>query len=550
MVGSSSAGDPAVLIVGAGPVGLTMACELARHGVACRIVDSGEGPTDQSRALAIQARTLEVFENVGVVEAILSRARKVRGMQAYADGKRLLHVNFDLEGMETHYPFLLILPQSETERVLLDRLREHRVEVERRSALVGLSQDASGVTASLIGADGQAETVRARWLVGCDGARSVARKAIGLTFEGAEYEETFLLADVRVKWDRPDDEFTIVLTPDGPIVAFPLPEAGRWRLVDGSGVAAEDADPARVVARFGSLLREHGRPEAVVSDPSWTSAFRIHRRVADRFRAGRCFVAGDAAHIHSPAGGQGMNTGIQDAYNLAWKLGLVDRGASPDSLLDSYSPERRSAVAGVVQGSHLATSLVTLRNPLARSIRNHLASLLGEFDFVGRRLSRDLSELGVAYPESPIVAEDRPRLLSGPVDALDFRHGPKPGDRVPDVALGPAPGSGDPERLHELLRGTKHVLLLFGEVGEAVGGLAREHAEEVDTYRVSRDPVPDRDGRTIHDPGGGLHRRFGVHSSAVYLIRPDGYLAYRAAPPDPARLAAYLSRVFVKTRAR
>jgi len=537
--------EAGVLVVGAGPVGLTMACELARHGTPCRIIDAGDGPTDQSRALGIQARTLEVFENVGVVDRVLAEGRKLRGLQAYADGERLLHVGLDLEGLETHYPFLLILPQSETERILLARLGEHGVEVERRTSLAGIAQDASGVTASLVDPDGRTSGARARWLVGCDGARSVARKALGLTFAGAEYEETFLLADVRLEWDRPDDEITIVLTPAGPIVAFPMPEAGRWRLVDGSGQSSQDADPARVTARFGTLLREHGRPEAVVSDPTWTSAFRIHRRVADRFREGRCFVAGDAAHIHSPAGGQGMNTGIQDAYNLAWKLALVDRGTSPDSLLDSYSPERRSAVAGVVQGSHLTTRIVTLRNPVARSIRNHLASLLGEFDFVGRRLSRDVSELGIAYPESPIVAEDRPGLLSRPVDAVDFfRHGPRPGDRVPDVALDPPPGSDGPRRLHEILRGTKHVLLIFGDADEAVVDLARRRAPEIETRLVVRGEAPAGDGPTLLDPDGDLHHRFGVHSSALYLIRPDGYLAYRASPPDAGRLAAYLAGVF------
>jgi len=556
---SLTAGDPGVLVVGAGPVGLSMACELARHGLRSRVVDAGDGPTDQSRALGVQARTLEVFEDMGVVEAVLDRGRKLRGIEAYADGRRLFHVSFDFEGLGTPYPFILCLPQSETERTLLDRLHRDGIEVERRTSLTGLRQDESGVTASLVDPGGRATEARARWIVGCDGARSVARHALGLTFAGAEYEETFLLADVRLAWDRPDDEITIVLTPEGPIVAFPMPEPGRWRLVDGSGMATQDAEPARVVARFQGLLREHGRPEATVSDPTWTSAFRIHRRVADRFREGRCFVAGDAAHIHSPAGGQGMNTGIQDAYNLAWKLALVDRGASPDSLLDSYSPERRSAVAGVVQGSHLATRLVTLRNPVARSIRDHLAGLLGEFDFVARRLSRDISELGVGYPDSPAVAEDRSGLLAGLPHALDFRGGPRPGDRVPDFPLEPGPGHDGPTRLFEALRGTRHVLLLFeGDRGEggafaAVHDAARPLGAEIDAYLVTRGEVARPsivwDGPTLADRSRALHHGFGVRGAAVALIRPDGYLGYRASPPDAAKLAAYLGRIFTRPRA-
>ncbi len=546
-----------VLVVGAGPVGLTMACELARHGVACRIVDANEGPTDQSRALAIQARTLEVFEGMGIIGPFLEGGRKYYGMSAFADGRRIVHLTFDLDGLDTPYPFPICLPQDRTERILRDRLRGLGVEVERRTALSALRQDATGATATLTDSGGRAVEVRTPWLVGCDGARSAVRKALGIPFEGAEYEENFLLADVRIDWDGAVDEITIILTPGGPVLAFPFPEEGRWRLVETSADTTADADPGRVVARFQAILREHGRPEATVSDPTWTSSFRIHRRVAGRFREGRCFIAGDAAHIHSPAGGQGMNTGIQDAYNLAWKLGLAARGVAPDSLLDSYSTERRGVVAGVVRGSHLLTRMVTLRNPVARSIRDHLAMILGEFDLVARRMSLDLSELGVGYRQSPIVAEDRPGpFRPGILDALDFGAGPHPGDRVPDIPLEPPPDIDGPTRLFDVLRGTRHVLLLFEGAHdvrdpapiEAVGALARLHAPDLDAYLVARGDVAPPgiswDGPTLRDHFGELHRRFGARGACLYLVRPDGYIGYRAMPPDPVRLQAYLGRIF------
>jgi 2-polyprenyl-6-methoxyphenol hydroxylase-like FAD-dependent oxidoreductase len=557
---SNSTTNSEVLVVGAGPVGLSMACELARHGVPCRIVDSNPAPTDQSRALGIQARTLEVFEDVGVVQEVLSRARKIHGLGAFSDGRRVTHISFDLEGLETPYPYLLVLPQSETEHILIDRLKGHAIEVERGRTLRGLVQDGSGVTATLEGAGGQTSAVQVPWLVGCDGARSVVRKALDLTFEGAEYEESFLLADVRLEWELPDDELAIHLTPEGPLIAFPLPRQGRWRLVHASSgpVDASEAEPDRAVAQLQRLLREHGRPESVVSEPAWTSAFKIHRRVADRFREGRCFVAGDAAHIHSPAGGQGMNTGIQDAYNLAWKLALVSRGESPDSLLDSYSIERRGVVAGVVRGSDLTTRVVTLRNPVAKAIRNHLAGLLGEFDFVARRISKSLSELGVEYHSSPIVAEDRPGVLGlGMGDALDFRSGPHPGDRVPDIPLEPPSDTDGPHHLFEVLRGTKHVLLLFeGAHGmedagpfEAVSDVASKHAAHIEAILVVRGDVAPPwiawDGRKILDHLGELHHRFGARGPCLYLVRPDGYLGYRAMPPDAGKLANYLKRIFV-----
>ena len=557
---SSTNDNPAVLVVGAGPVGLTMACELARHGVPCRIVDASSGPTDQSRALGIQARTLEVFEDVGIVDAVLARARKVHGIGAFSDNRRIAHITFDLEGLETPYPYLLVFPQGETERLLEDRLKSYGIEVERRTKLTGLLRDGSGVTATLLDAEGHASESRTPWLIGCDGARSAVRKGLELPFEGAEYEESFLLADVQLAWDRPDDEMTVILTPEGPVVGFPFPEPGCWRLVHASTGTVEDseAEPARVVTRFQSLLREHGQPKAVVSDPGWTSAFKIHRRVAGRFREGRCFIAGDAAHIHSPAGGQGMNTGIQDAYNLAWKLGLVVRGASPDSLLDSYSSERRSVVAGVIKGTDLMTRVITLRSDVAKAVRNHLIGLLGEFDFVARKLSKTMSELGVEYHSSPIVHEDRGEsLLSGLGDRLDFRAGPHPGDRVPDVPLEPPHDKEGPHRLFELLRGTKHVLLLFeGSHGvealasfEAVGKIAREHDEQITTLLVARgDFAPPSiawDGPILFDHLGELHRRFGARGPCLYLIRPDGYLGYRAIPPDATKLAEYLRRIFV-----
>ena len=210
----------------------------------------------------------------------------------------------------------------------------------------------------------------ARWLIGCDGARSTVRHALNLEFEGAEYDETFLLADLRIEWERPDDEATIIFAKEVQIGAFPLPEPGRWRLVDASGAVGTD-DPPRAVERFQSLLNANGFPHARLSEPVWVSSFRIHRRVVDRFRSGNCLVAGDAAHIHSPAGGQGMNTGIQEACNLAWKLGLVHAGVArdPAGLLDSYGAERRPIALDVLRGTDLATRL----SPCTILYLNHYA---------------------------------------------------------------------------------------------------------------------------------------------------------------------------------
>jgi 2-polyprenyl-6-methoxyphenol hydroxylase-like FAD-dependent oxidoreductase len=552
-----------VLVVGAGPVGLAMACDLARHGVACRIIDEAEGPTDQSRALAIWERTLEVLDDLGVIGPVLAQGKRMHGMNAYAGGHRLLHVGLDLEGEVTPYPLAISLPQGQTQRILIDRLRALGVEVEWRTKLGAPRADQTGVTATVVSADGGERTFRADWLIGCDGARSAVRKGLGIAFEGEEYEETFLLADVHVAWSVPDDEGHLLLLPEGgAVVALPLPEPGRWRLIDASGVVDAD-DPGVILARFQDVLRTQGHPGAVVSDPVWTSAFRIHRRVARAFRVGRCFLAGDAAHIHSPAGGQGMNTGIQDAHNLAWKLGLVVRGLSPESLLDSYEAERRPVAQAVARGTDVMTRFVTLRHPASEAIRNTLLRFLSHFDFVRHRAVRTLSEIDVNYRKSPIVAEHWPTglgaLLADGANLgrlLTPGHAPRPGDRVPDVTW--TDEAGTSRRLFEILRGTGHVLLAFApaswgerslrEVAELDrqlrSGLAPDCAGYLVSGPASTGEPPAWGGGRLIDREGRLRHAFDAEEACLYLVRPDGHLGYRQVGLDAGPLAEYLKGLF------
>ncbi len=540
-----------VLIVGAGPTGLALACELARRGVACRVVDQNDGPTpmNESRAMGIQGRTMECFHRMGIADEVLAQARRVHGLSGFSDGTRIVHLTFDFEGLETRYPFLLVLPQSATERLLLARFEALGGSVERGEEVVSIAPDARGVTARF--AEGR--EARASWLVGCDGSRSVVRKSLGLGFEGGEYEERFLIADVKLDWGFPvpDDEMVFLLSPDGPIVGFPFPEAGKWRLVDTSGKVEADGDDA-IVARFRDVVTRYGSASATVKDPSWTSSFHIHRRVVDRYRSGRAFVAGDAAHLHSPAGGQGMNTGIQDGVNLAWKLAMVIRGQAPESLLDSYQAERRPVAREVLHGTDLATRAVTLRNPVAKEVRNTLMGVLAEFDFVRRRAARTLSELAIGYPDSPIVGEDHAGYLraltslgKGPglTDLLEFRHGPRPGDRVPDVLLSDDPDDTSP-RLSDTFHPTGSTLLLLKGTDHpasdaalsAVGEVANEQgADLMKTVRIPGD---------LADASNAIRHRFGAKSACVYLVRPDGYIGYRALPPDAEEFRAHLDRVF------
>ena len=540
-------------MVGAGPVGLTAACELLRRGVAVRLVDCCATATDKSKALGVQARTLEVLDAMGLADTFVAAGRKVHGMNVYADGARIVHV--DIDDIDSPFSFVLILPQADTERLLAERLTQLGGRVEREVKLTGLTQDAEGVTATLAHPDGREETARFTFLVGCDGAHSTTRKSLGLPFDGVPYEEAFILADVRIGWDLPDDEAHAFITPDGAMAAFPLPK-GRWRIVAEAAIEAPTVDD---VAR---VVRERGAPKAEVRDAGWIAPFRIHRRIVPRYREGRVFLAGDAAHIHSPVGGQGMNTGMQDAYNLAWKLALVVAGAAPDALLDSYDAERRPIAAATLQGTDLAMKVVTLRNPVAREARNRLGALLGSLDVVQKRMLAQTSEIAVNYRGSPIVDERRSSVARATVghrvgeqptlaDWVGFGGGPHPGDRAPDVTID------DATTLLSLLRHTRSTLFLFDGAAPTPEGyanlaeIARRTQERWAAHVESWIVVPRRSRpkelsdveRVLLDGKGALHRRYGAGSECLYLVRPDGYVGFRAQPATWGALEEHLSGI-------
>jgi 2-polyprenyl-6-methoxyphenol hydroxylase-like FAD-dependent oxidoreductase len=551
------------LVIGAGPTGLTMAAELARHGVHPRIVDALAVPGEQSRALGVHARTLEAWSTMGIVDRALALGWRVHGINVYADGKRIVHVLTD--EIDSPYPFVLSLPQSETERMLAEHAATLDVRVERSTKLVALAQDDAGVTATLAKDGGADESVRASYVIGCDGAHSAVRKAIGVPFVGSAYEEAFALADLTINWELPSDEMHSFLSPDGVIAAIPLPGARRYRLVMDLP-ASFQGEPT--LDMFASAMRARCTTETTLRDPGWMTSFRIHRRIAPEYRKGRAFLAGDAAHIHSPVGGQGMNTGIQDAVNLAWKLALVLRGRAKESILDSYAVERRPIAAATVQGTDLATRVVTLRNPVARELRNRLGALLSTVEAIQHRITRQASEIGLAYRKSPIVGEDRiaafatniveDRTSESPSvrDWLDFGAAPGPGDRAPDCTIDDERGT----RVFELLRHSKHTLFLFDGAAATAQGYrtlasiaraVRAKYEDLVAVHVvvpstERPPALDAEIPVLLDPQATMHARYGAAAECLYLVRPDGYVAFRAQPAREEKLFAYLERLFIE----
>jgi 2-polyprenyl-6-methoxyphenol hydroxylase-like FAD-dependent oxidoreductase len=544
-----------ILVVGAGPVGLMAACELRRRGADVRIVDCAEAPTDKSKALGVHARTLELLDSMGLVDRFLAAGRQIHGTNAFADGKRIVHVEF--HDIDSPFPIVLAVAQADTERLLRERLAELGGAVERCLKLVALVQDDAGVTATLERPDGERETARVPWLIGCDGAHSAVRHALGLSFDGVPYEERFVLADVRMDCALPDDEVSAYLAPDGLAALFPLP-GGRWRIIADSPLEQPTADDVM------RLVSARGVPPLAIRETNWIASFRIHRRIVPHYRVGRCFVAGDAAHIHSPVGGQGMNTGMQDAFNLAWKLALVVQGTARPSLLDSYETERRPVAAATLAGTDLATKVVTLRNPVAREVRNRLAGLLSSLEIVQRRMLAQASEVAVDYRASPLVDEHRApvaratlgkRVGEGPTlsDWMDFGGAPHPGDRAPDVRVD------DTTSMHALLRHTKSTLLLFDGSAPTPQGYAnladiarrvRErwgaHVEPVVVVPLGERPkeLPAQE-RVVLDAGKAMHRRYGAGSECLYLVRPDGYVGFRSQPAAWKPLEEHLASILV-----
>jgi 2-polyprenyl-6-methoxyphenol hydroxylase-like FAD-dependent oxidoreductase len=345
---------PKALIVGAGPTGLVMAHELARDGIQCRLIDKAAHRAMESRAIAIHSRTVETFELMRLADAFLSAGHRIAGVNVYGEHGRIAHAAFGM--LETRYPFVLGVPQDETERILEECLARLGVRVERNTELVSMAQHESSVAARLRTAD-RVQEVEADWLLGCDGAHSTVREQLGISFSGATYPEHFVLADVKVAGDLDHAEAQVWLQREGALAFFPLPE-DRWRLIVINSPPGWHDEPG--LAQCQALVDERGLDRLRLGDPRWTAVFRIHRREAARFRKGRVFLLGDAAHIHSPVGGQGMNMGIQDAFNLGWKLSLVLGNRGHPRLLESYEAERKPVDEAVIRQTDRATRVVSL----------------------------------------------------------------------------------------------------------------------------------------------------------------------------------------------
>ncbi|MEU5432080.1 FAD-dependent monooxygenase [Streptomyces sp. NPDC020719] len=557
-----------VLIVGAGPVGLSAAAELRRHGVRCRLIDRLPARLPYAKAVGIQPRTLEIWDRMGLARAAVEAAVPLRGQLMYVNGREQARIDLELPP-EVPYGFAA-LPQYETERLLEEYVAGLGTVIERGTELLSFSQDADGVTARLRTASGADEELRTRYLIGCDGAHSTVRKGLGLSYEGGAFPEEFMLADVEADWDLPHG-YSVRSThraadgsTDDLLVCIPLPGTGRYRmsmmvppeLSEGAGGEAPSArgddvahglegDRAPELSHIQAVVDRLSPSPATVSRMRWSSVFRISHRIVDRYADGRVFVAGDAAHIHPPTGAQGMNTGIQDACNLAWKLALVVQGAAGPALLASYDAERRPVGEEVV----------------GRTVR-HATQGIETDPADPRTMQLREAQLLVGYRDGPLAGSQY-----GPTDA------PQPGDRAPDCAGLTAPVPTYPLRLLDILRGrTGHVVLLYAtdatdatELSEAaeaagVGGaplVVTEGSLDAPNYPYSgasshviavlarEVAATTRDTSAVPgyvDAAGEFARLYRPDGSSGFVVRPDGQLGARfPLAVTAAALSDYLS---------
>src|SRR5262245_3289494 len=413
-----------VLVVGAGPTGLVLALWLAKLGVKPRIIDKTPGPGTTSRALAVHARTLELYKQLDLDKFVIRHGNKVPAVRVWVKGEPRARVDFgEIASALTPYAFLEIFPQDEHERLLIARLENLGVSVERQSELLGYRDEGSHVTANLRRPDGQEERCEATYIAGCDGVHSIVRKTMGTGCPGGTYRHLFYVADVQASGPAIDGELHADLEEADFLAVFPLAGKGRARLI--GTVRDERVEHADILKFEDVSPRVIENLKVNVEKLNWFSTYQVHHRVTEHFRKGRAFLLGDAAHIHSPAGGQGMNTGIGDAINLAWKLKAVLAGCAPDALLDSYEPERLAFAQRLVKTTDRVFTVATAEGTIAEIIRTRLVPTifpaLAKFEIFREFLFRTVSQITINYRPSP--------LSEGQAGGI---HG---GDRLPWVIV-------------------------------------------------------------------------------------------------------------------
>lgn len=504
-----------VLIVGAGPTGLSLGCQLIRYGIDFVLIDDKETTTPHSRAIGVQARTLEIYEQIGIAKELIALGKPAELVRLIEGGEvRGEAVLKDIGAGLSPYPYMLVVDQGRHEALLHKYITSNKREVDWQTHLDSFEQDGTGVSAVTTNRSGVSETIRAKYLVGCDGAKSSVRHALGLTFEGDTVERLFYVADVQIDWKYSHDALHVCLARHTITAFFPMAGQNRYRIV-GTFPEGHNAEEGDIL--YDEIERQielDTEMELDISEVNWFSVYKVHSRAVNEFSNGRCFVAGDAAHIHTPAGGQGMNTGIQDGYNLAWKLALACRGFAGADLLSTYNEERLPNAQRLLRTTDRMFQLGSSDDWFISYIRTHIfpyvAGLALGLDVVKKALFPLVSQIGINYRESSLSVDD-----------ADFDV--KAGDRMPFFRVG--------RSIYDQLRAPKFHLLAFG--GNGTHKTAKNLKELVDTHTL---PLTDE-----------IMTHFGAYSPFAVLLRPDNYIGLISSEILDETLRDYFENINIRS---
>ncbi|MEP6718563.1 MAG: FAD-dependent monooxygenase [bacterium] len=512
-----------VIIVGAGPTGLALACQLTRYQVDFVIFDKSEGVTAYSKALGVHARTLEIYEQLDLAEKAVEQgtiAGKVRMLQR---GEVLGQVELSNIGSGlSAFPFMLVLEQSRNERLMYDWLKNHSRDVRWQTELESFSQNDASVTAHVKTGGGESQIFEGRYLVGCDGPHSQVRHGLGLAFEGSTFERLFYVADVQIDWKFTHDALTVCLAPHGVVAFFPMPGEKRWRIVGAFPEGHEKDEREILYDEIEAQIKKEAQLELDITRVDWFSTYKVHTRHVDKFSSGRCFVAGDAAHIHTPAGGQGMNTGIQDAYNLAWKLALALKHSASPRILESYNEERLPNAKRLTATTDRMFNLAAGKDWFVALIRTTIfppmAKYILSIEAVRKKFFILISQIGISYRDSSLSMHD-----TGPHQCDDdFKV--RAGDRMPYFEL-------EEKSIYDWVRAPKFHLLKFsnGAITDENLKLASEYTELLDRHVIPLHP--------------NVAEIFGTDKPFTVLLRPDNYIGFISSDTSGRPVAQYFAHL-------
>lgn len=501
-----------VLIVGAGPVGLLMASELARHGIQFRIIDKKNVPNASSNATWIQTLTIELFDHIGILEQFIKSGNSCDAINLYVDGKSI--VKIPLTYIESLYKYILMLPQSETEKLLTEYLKSFGFQIERSTELIDLKQNRNVVKSKVRYANGEGEIITSRYLIACDGANSTVREKCKIFFPGKDLKEQFVVADAIIDSYMSKKEIHAFFSEGEIFAAFPL-GSDRYR------ISANLHLPVIRKLYFENEIIEMAQDRAhgafYVKSVSWVSTFWIHGKIIKKMRHGPVFFCGDAAHIHSPAGGQGMNTGFQDVYNLAWKLALVIKEKAKSTLLDTYHKERHPVVSEIVRENNHYTEMAIADKNFIKKLRQFSNKLHKSTARIAKKIGMNLTQLSIQYNKSPIIKYNAVKIKSL-----------SPGEHAANVAID------ERTKLYDYLHNNEHNILLFtgfsrNKITELVtlkdllnqkyAGVIKSHIVAVTEFDTTK---------LILDVNGNIHKHYQIKKPTIYILRPDNYIAYRS----------------------